>query len=182
MGTAVRFRVTARLAGRIFERFHIDIGYDDPVFEPVEYLTPPTHLDFAGIKSTPIPCYPVSQHIAEKFHALVRPRPVESSRVKDLVDILLFAGMDSALQAKRLYAAIQSVFQAYEDAIPDQLEQIPLNWQPKYNQFTRDLDLPFTDFNEAVEAVQRFINPVLVGEKDESIWNPEGWRWETCDA
>ncbi len=39
-GTAVRFQVTARLAGRVFERFHIDIGHDDPIVEPVEYLTP----------------------------------------------------------------------------------------------------------------------------------------------
>lgn len=123
----------------------------------------------------------MSQHIAEKFHALVRPRPVESSRGKDLVDILLFAGMDSDLQAKRLYAAIESVLNVYEDVIPEQLEKIPASWKPKYNQFTRNLDLPFIDFNEAVEAVQGFINPIL-GESDESIWNSERWRWETRDA
>lgn len=175
--TAVRFRVTARLAGRVFERFHIDIGYDDPIVEPVEYLKPPTYLDFAEIKPTLIPCYPVSQHIAEKFHALVRPRPAESSRVKDLVDILLFAGMDNDLQAIRLYDAIQSVFKAYKDIVPDRLEKIPTNWKPKYNQFTRNLDLPFSDFDEAVEALQSFINPVLARNRG-GIWRPENWQWE----
>jgi hypothetical protein len=160
-GTAVRFQVTARFAGRVFERFHIDIGFDDPIVEPVEYLMPPTYLEFAGIEPIPIPCYPVSQHIAEKFHALVRPRPVESSRVKDLVDILLFAGMDSNLQARKLYTAIKSVFETTEDIIPNQLGQIPAMWKPKYNQFTRNLDLPFSDFDEAIEATKNFINPVL---------------------
>jgi hypothetical protein len=178
LGTAVRFRVITRLAGRDFERFHIDIGYGDPIVEPVEYLMPPTYLDFAGIDPTPIPCYPVSQHIAEKFHALVRPRPVESSRVKDLVDILLFAGMDSELQAKRLYAAIQSVFDAYEDIVPEHLGQIPAEWRPKYNQFTKNFDLPFSDFDVAVQAVQSFINPILEG-RGEGIWNPESWQWKS---
>ena len=177
-GTAVRFRVITRLAGRDFERFHIDIGYDDPIIEPVEYLMPPTYLDFAGIAATPIPCYPVSQHIAEKFHALVRPRPVESSRVKDLLDILLFAGMDNELQAKRLYAAIQSVFDAYKDIVPEHLGQIPADWKPKYNQFTKSFDLPFSDFDEAVQAVQSFINPIL-DERGEGIWNPERWQWKS---
>ena len=69
--SVIRFRVTARLAGRVFERFHIDIGLDDPLVEPVEYLTPPAYLAFAGIPTKPIPCYPVTQHIAEKLHALV---------------------------------------------------------------------------------------------------------------
>jgi len=178
-GTAVRFRVTARVAGRIFERFHIDIGYDDPIVEPIEYLNPPTYLDFAGIKTKPIPCYPVTQHIAEKFHALVRPRPVESSRVKDLVDILLFAGMDGNLQASRLSTAIQSVFETYGDSVPNQLEQIPTSWKPKFNQFTRNLDLPYSDFDEAVQAVQHFINPVLIRNSD-SIWNPGSWQWEAA--
>jgi hypothetical protein len=180
-GITVRFRVTARLAGRVFERFHIDVGYDDPIIEPVEYLMPPAYLEFAGIEPTPIPCYPVSQHIAEKFHALVRPRPAESSRVKDLVDILLFADMYNGLHAKSLYAAIQAVFDAYDDIVPNQLGQIPAAWKPKYNQFTRNLDLPFSDFTEAMEATKNFINPIL-DENRKGNWNPENWRWESSET
>ena len=127
----------------MFERFHIDMGLDDPLVEPVEYLTPPAYLAFTGIPTTPIPCYAVTQYIAEKLHALVRPRPVETSRIKDLVDILLFACMDSDLLAERLYAAIQAVFKARKDQIPAVLDQVPISWRPKFNQFTRDLELPF---------------------------------------
>ncbi len=38
LGSAIRFRVTARVAGRLFERFHIDIGHGDPIVDAVEYL------------------------------------------------------------------------------------------------------------------------------------------------
>ena len=178
LGSAIRFRVRARLAGRVFERFHIDIGHDDPIVESVEYLTPPTYLGFAGIETTPIPCYPVTQHIAEKLHALVRPRPVESSRVKDLIDILLFACMDRALQAEQLHAAIQVVFDARKDVIPTQLDQIPHSWGPKFNQFIKNLDLPFSHFDEAVQAAQSFINPILSG-RCKGVWNPETWKWQS---
>ena len=181
LGASVRFRVTARLAGRVFERFHIDIGMDDPVVEPVEYLRPPAYLEFAEFPPTLIPCYPVTQHLAEKLHALVRPRPVETSRVKDLVDILLFACMEGDLQVERLRAAIQAVFEARKDSVPLQLDQIPTSWRPKFNQFTRNLDLPFSNFDEAVLAAQGFINPVLGGKCDGS-WNSEIWKWKNTET
>ena len=177
LGTAIRFRVIARLAGRVFERFHIDIGFGDPIVEPVEYLVPPTYLDFAEIPTSPIPCYPVTQHLAEKLHALVRPRSVETSRVKDFVDILLFACMDGDLQAEHLNAAIQAVFETQGDPIPAQLDRIPTGWRVKFNQFTKNLDLPFSKFDEAVQGAKRFINPILNGTAN-GIWDPESWIWK----
>jgi hypothetical protein len=175
-GSTIRFRVTARLAGRVFERFHVDIGLDDPLVEAVEYLTPPAYLAFAGLTPTPVPCYAMTQHVAEKLHALVRPRPVETSRVKDLVDILLFACMNGDLQAERLYAAIKAVFEARGDPIPARLDQIPSSWRPKFDQFTKNLDLPFAHFDDAVRAAQGFINPVLEGTCS-GTWDPESWKW-----
>jgi len=54
---SVRFQVTTRVAGRIFERFHVDVGYSDPLFQPIEKLTPPNYLAFAQIATFAIPCY-----------------------------------------------------------------------------------------------------------------------------
>jgi len=162
----------------VFERFHIDIGFGDPMIEPVEYLAPPAYLNFAEITTSPIPCYPVTQHLAEKLHALVRPRPVETSRIKDFVDILLFACMNGDLQADRLSAAIQAVFVTRGDSIPTKLDQIPTSWRPKFNQFTKNLDLPFSQFDEAVQAARSFINPVLNGTAN-GIWDPVSWKWKS---
>jgi hypothetical protein len=178
VGSAIRFRVTSRVAGRVFERFHIDVGYGDPIVEAVEYLTPPNYLAFAEVDSPVIPCYPVSQHIAEKLHALVRLRSTENSRVKDFVDILLFASMDANLQADHLSAAIQAVFAMRGDAVPRQFDHIPASWQSRYRHFAKELDLPFPDFNEAIQATQEFLNPVLQG-LDHGVWNPEDWEWQS---
>ena len=174
---AIRFRITSRLAGRVFERFHIDIGYGDPIVEAVEYLDPPNYLDFAEIEAPSISCYPVTQHIAEKLHALARPRPVESSRVKDFVDIILFAEITENLQSKELKAAIQAVFKDRGDIIPEKLDHIPANWKPKFNRFVKKLNLPFSNFEEAIQAMQHFIDPVL-GDMDDNTWNPESWEWK----
>jgi len=177
-GSALRFRVTSRVAGRIFERFHIDVGYGDPIVEAVDYLVPPNYLAFAEVDSPVIPCFPVSQHIAEKLHALVRLRSTENSRVKDFVDILIFASMDTNLQADHLSAAIQAVFAMRGDAIPSQIDQIPTSWKSKYRRFAKDLGLPHTDFEEAIQATQEFLSPVLQG-LDNGVWNPEDWEWQS---
>ena len=71
---SLRFSVTARLDGRLFESFHVDVGSGDPVVEPADSLTTPPMLAFAGIRPVTIPCYPLTQHLAEKIHAYVRPR------------------------------------------------------------------------------------------------------------
>ena len=63
-GSAIRFRVTSRVAGRVFERFHIDIGYGDPIVEAIEFLTPPNYLAFAEVASPAIPCTPQTQSAA----------------------------------------------------------------------------------------------------------------------
>lgn len=172
-----RFRVTSRVAGRVFERFHIDIGYDDPIVESVEYLRPPNYLDFAEIKAPSIPCYPITQHIAEKLHAIVRPRPVENSRVKDFVDLLIFAEISPTLEAKLLKEAIRAVFEARGDILPEGLTHIPRQWKQKFKKLAKELDLPYLEFEEAVQAVQNFINPALES-NEELFWNPESWRWE----
>ncbi|PKO20230.1 MAG: nucleotidyl transferase AbiEii/AbiGii toxin family protein, partial [Chloroflexi bacterium HGW-Chloroflexi-1] len=108
----LRFFVTARLDGRVFESFHVDVGSGDPVIEPAEDLMTPPLLAFAGISPVTIPCYPLTQHLAEKMHAYVRPRATgESTRVKDLVDIILIAE-HMAINGPALLKAIRATFSA----------------------------------------------------------------------
>lgn len=71
-----RFLVRCFLDGRTFENFHVDIGVGDIVLEPYDWLTFEPALSFADIQPTRVPCYPVVQQIAEKFHALTAPTRV----------------------------------------------------------------------------------------------------------
>ena len=83
----LRFSVKALLDGRPFETFHLDVAWGDPVVEAPEELPAPSLLGFADIEPLAMPCYPITQHIAEKQYAYTRPRASgESSWVKDLVE------------------------------------------------------------------------------------------------
>ena len=55
----LRFHTSSLLDGRPFERFHVDVGVGDPVVELTERLATPALLEFADIRSTVVPCYPL---------------------------------------------------------------------------------------------------------------------------
>lgn len=89
-GGGQRWRVTATLAGRLFERVVIDLGFAaEPVLVPDAIMTS-NLLGFAGIESVRVPALAVEQHLAEKLHAYTRVYAGgrTSTRVKDLVDVV----------------------------------------------------------------------------------------------
>ncbi|MCL5998986.1 MAG: nucleotidyl transferase AbiEii/AbiGii toxin family protein [Chloroflexi bacterium] len=89
---ALRSQVEMLLDGRHFETFNVDVGLHDPMPQQVDILTLPPLLEFAGVLPVQVPCYPLTQHIAEKVHAYTHEYASgPSTRVKDLVDLLLIA-------------------------------------------------------------------------------------------
>jgi hypothetical protein len=66
---AMRCTIEARLAGRTFTRFHLDMGSGDTVLDPPESVEGSDLLDFAGIPAARVALYPITQQIAEKIHA-----------------------------------------------------------------------------------------------------------------
>lgn len=171
-----RFLITARLAGRDFERFHIDIGTQDPLVDSPEPLLPPDLLSFADLSSTPILCYSISQHIAEKIHAIVLTRQSPSSRVKDMVDVLLLAQIQKPLSTTQLHTALEQIFMARNTPMPDHFNHIPITWRQAYNQLSGVIYLPFANFQEANQKFHEFIDPVLGG-KISGDWQPDLWQW-----
>lgn len=76
----------------------------------------------------------VDQHAAEKLHAMMRQyagdRP--SSRVKDLVDLVLFAEA-GVLDVRRLAKRLVVVYRERDDAPPPlELSDIPAAWTADY--------------------------------------------------
>ena len=165
-------------AGRIFERFHVDVGISDPLVQPVEYLTPPNYLAFAQIATKPIPCYSIYQHIAEKVHAIWRPRKVQSSRVKDLVGLVLFASLASDIQADKLREAITLIFDKRGDQVPDSFHKFPNDWHQRYNRLAKEINLDILDYPEAIQAISDFISPVLLGSVAGLSWDSVIWKWD----
>jgi hypothetical protein len=85
-----RFPVEARLDGRVFVGFHLDVGIGDAVMEPLEVIKGLDWLGFAGIASPSLYMIPREQQFAEKLHAYTLPRHgAPNTRVRDLVDMVL---------------------------------------------------------------------------------------------
>lgn len=173
----LRFVVRSLLDGRPFETFHLDIGWGDPVVEPAEELTAPSLLEFADMAPTIVPCYPVTQHVAEKVHAYTRPHlSGESSRVRDLVDILLIARM-RALDGALLLKALQATFEARKThLLPLVLPDPPATWAAPFRKLAGEVGLQGNSLAEGAELARRFLDPVLQ-RRARTLWEPHGWRW-----
>ena len=109
-GGGMRCTVEARLAGRPFARFHLDVGFGDPVLDPPEWVEGDDLLDFAGIPAAWVALYPLAQQIAEKIHAYTFPwQDRDNTRVKDLVDLVLVVHSEH-LEPERIRRALRATF------------------------------------------------------------------------
>jgi hypothetical protein len=157
-----RFHIRALLDGRTFEDFHIDVGMGDPVIDPIDQLAGPALLDFAGIQPTLVPCYPITQQIAEKVHAYTRSNVSgESSQVKDFVDILLLVELGK-IDSDHLYHAIQATFDARKThQLPREIPDPPVEWSRPFHRLATEVSLGYQTLGEANIAIEAFLNPLF---------------------
>ena len=150
-----RFPVEARLAGRLFIRFDIDLAYCDVWLESRDVLEARDWLGFAGIRPPRIPVISQEQQFAEKLHAYTLPRDRTNSRVKDLVDLLLLiqmGGMGAALIRK----AIEMTFKRRgTHPVPEELPDPPELWQRPFKALAESVGLPL-DLKQAVTRVREY--------------------------
>jgi hypothetical protein len=178
----VRFLIECQLDGRPFETFHLDVGWGDPVLEPADLISAPSLLAFAGLEPVLFPCYPLSQHLAEKVHALTQPHAAgASSRVKDLVDVLLISDQES-LGADGITAAIAATFEARNThGLPSSLPEPPEIWRLPYQRMAEEVGLAETDLASAIEQARRFLDPVL-RRRARGAWEPENGEWHEAPS
>jgi hypothetical protein len=149
-GGGVRCSVEARLAGRSFARFHLDIGLGDPVVGPPDWVEGSDLLGFAGIPAARVALYPAEQQFAEKVHAYTFPwRDRNNTRVKDLVDLVLL--IDSGLlDPDRVRTALRATFEVRgTHALPKRLPTPPEDWAKSYAALAQELELPATTLEDA---------------------------------
>jgi hypothetical protein len=172
-----RYSIRSMLDGRTFEDFHVDVGIGDAVVESLEYLNITDLLSFAGISPTSVPCYPVTQQIAEKLHAYTKPRKSgESSRVKDLMDLLLLSQLQTVSGA-RLQQAIQATFTTEgTHSVPETVPPPPGKWAVDFRKMASDVGLSITFLDEAYILVRGFLDPVL-SEEPPGEWDPVRKLW-----
>ncbi|MBI4405213.1 MAG: nucleotidyl transferase AbiEii/AbiGii toxin family protein [Deltaproteobacteria bacterium] len=155
-----RFPVIARMDGRTFAKFHLDVGLGDVVLEPLEVISGRDWLGFAGISPPRLTALSKEQQFAEKLHAYTTRRERTNSRVRDLVDMVLL--IDSGeLSGVATLKAIQRTFgRRKTHSIPENLPQPPENWRTPFVVLAEQCQLP-TDISRSFAKVGNFYSNLL---------------------
>lgn len=125
----IRHPAHALMDSRTFERFPIDVGVGEYADEEMELLRASDLLSFSGIEPIRIPCFPLDRQLAEKVHAYTRiHEDRRSSRVKDLVDILLIADF-SVINGALFREALEETFGGRSThPLPNRFPDPPTDW------------------------------------------------------
>ena len=149
--------VTATVAGRVFARFHIDVGFGDAEFGTPEALIGEDFLGFAGIANARAFAIPRAQQFAEKVHAYSHPWDDRvNTRSRDLVDLVLLierGGLDPA-EVQRALAA--TFGRRRGRMIPDELPPPPEEWATEFPAMARQAGLTRTELATAFAALRDF--------------------------
>jgi len=158
-----RFPVEARLDGRVFVGFHLDVGIGDAVMEPLEVIEGRDWLGFAGIASPSLFMIPREQQFAEKLHAYTLPRQgAVNSRVRDLVDMVLLI-QSSTLTPNKVIEAIRVTFELRKThRMSGTLPAPPADWQKPYEALARECGLS-GQVEDAFEILRTFAEPIVGG-------------------
>lgn len=175
---AVRYTVVCELAGRRFEQFPVDVALaETPALEP-ERMRMPDLLSFANVAAPELPVVALEQHVAEKLHAYIGrygTRKLESTRAKDLVDLVLVADL-ARLDAAQLREALESIFTSRaHQPLPAALPPPPSSWAEPYAQLAREVGLPSdlaAGHAQAGALLDRVLSSSALGS-----WDPRRRRW-----
>jgi len=156
-----RYPVDARMDGREFARFHVDVGIGDEVLEPLDVVEGRDWLGFGGIAPPSFPVISREQQFAEKVHAYSLPRGDRvNTRTKDLIDMLLLI-RQGKLDNPRLVAAIKATFaKRATHPMPWKLEPPPAEWEPVFQALARECDLDVR-LSAGFETVQGFVGKIF---------------------
>ena len=168
-GGGVRCGVEARLAGRVFAQFHVDVGLGDPKLGEPAWVEGDSFLNFAGIPAVRIPVVPAAQQFAEKIHAYTFPwQDRDNTRVKDLVDLVLLVH-SGLLEAAQVRQALQETFRLRAThPLTAELPKPPEAWSESFRALASELGLSVQNLEQAHAYLSTFWRSHGLGQGQES--------------
>lgn len=128
-----------------------------------EPLLGASSLVFADVAELQLPVISLEQHVAEKLHAYTGTfgqDQRESTRVKDLVDLVLIGEL-AEIDAERLHQALTTTFaQRGRQPLPNALPLPPSSWARPYAVLAREVGVA-VDIEAGHAAAARLLDPVL---------------------
>lgn len=177
---AVRYTVRADLDGRRFEQFPVDVAFSEATPIQAEPLFGANSLEFADVAELQLPVVSLEQHVAEKLHAYTGAfgrDQRESTRVKDLVDLVLIGEL-AEMDAERLRLALATTFeQRARQPLPNAMPSPPPSWARPYAVLAREVGIA-VDIKTGHAAAARLLDPVLRSEAGDH-WDPEARLWRS---
>jgi len=158
-GGGGRFAILAKMAGRDFARFHIDVGFGDILVGEPERLTGDDLMEFAGFEPARVLAIPKAQQFAEKIHAYTYPwTDRENTRSRDLVDLLVLierGGLDhDAVRS----ALAQTFRRRARHSLPDHLTPPPEKWREEFVAMATEAGVSTTGVAAAFEVLVEYWN------------------------
>lgn len=133
-----RYPVSSFIDGKLFVRFHLDVGGDALIYEK-DTIKGKDWLGFCGIAPPYLSMISVEQQFAEKIHAYTLPRnDRKNTRVKDLIDLVLLADIRD-IRPSRLKAALKKIFRVRNTHdLPSHLHEPPDAWEKPFHALAED--------------------------------------------
>lgn len=151
------FSVVAKVAGREFARFHIDIGFGDAALGTPDRLPGDDLLAFAEIPPPVVLAIPKAQQFAEKIHAYTFPwTDRENTRSRDLVDMVLLIERGELETDGVRRAVVETFSHRRRHAIPTDLPPPPGAWAAEFPAMAREAGISATTLDEAFVILDEF--------------------------
>lgn len=155
-----RHPVEANPDGRLFARFHLDVGMGDVQREPCEWNEPRDWLGFAGIAAGRFQSISREEHFAQMVHAYTSSMGGRAkTRVKDLISLVLFVD-SGTLDQERLSQDHASTFaRRNTHALTNELETPPDFWKQVFEKLAAecgidgDIQAPFGKVNRYISQL-----------------------------
>lgn len=172
----------AYLGAKKMQTVSVDLVSDQIECMAPELIDPVDRITVSGIKTVPYPLYPSENAVADKLCGIIERhdgRP--SSRVKDLVDIVLYATTENFANQK-LALALQRELKARHLAIPE-LFSVPKEWigamEATFTKTanTTNLDDKLKKLAEAERVAAQLFSLPLTKPDADGFWNAKALRW-----
>jgi hypothetical protein len=152
-----RFPCEALMAGRLYGRFHIDLGFGDDSGDEPDVLVGDDILAFANIAPAKVLALSKPQQFAEKIHAYTKPwSDRENMRTKDLVDLVLMIETDAVSPAQVAEAARRTFERRRAHDVPRALAEPPKRWVAEFDSLATEANLNARDLDSAFRLLSEF--------------------------
>lgn len=163
-GGGARFPCEAVLVGKVYAKFHLDVGCGDAVVGEPERLVGDDVLSFAGVGPATVLAITKAQQFAEKVHAYTFPwSGRQNTRTKDLVDLVLLVER-GALVPDNVQGALLATFSTRgSHPLPRKLPPPPEGWTEDFAPMAAEAGLATTNYLEAFSVLERFWEAHVLG-------------------